>query len=480
MPELEMILEEQCPDRAAGLLTQGLTRVLDLIAPLKTIQTRSNYAPHLSNTTKELIDKIKKAQCRAARTGSQDNLREVKNLRNRVVDGRRRDRKRWEEEKLNSDGRSPAEVWKGVKGVLGWGDSGPPTRLFHNGVFVNTPRGLATTMNKYFWTKVETLRRGIPISYEDPLNRVRESMIGKQCKFQFRKVTVEEIKKAIIGMKTSTATGIDWIDSNCLKAVVDIIAPAMTHITNLSIVSKTFPNCYKISKIIPLKKSSELSDMSCSSYRPVNLLPLPGKVIERAVFSQIAEYLEGNRLLHHNHHGGRKSHSTATALIQMYDKWVEEIEEGTLVGALMVDQSAAFDLCDHTILEGKVNLLLGGGKEDQLCNPGAQWVQSYLAGRSQCTLVDGQLSGLIQLPPVSVIQGGVGAGLLYLCYTTDLPDAIHEHLVNPAEAYCEEDGAMVNFVDDGTNYVGNKDPQVVTKVLCETTRKLRIGCTQTS
>lgn len=94
MPELEMILEEQCPDRAAGLLTQGLTRVLDFIAPLKTIQTRSNYAPHLSNTTKELIDKIKKAQCRAARTGSQDNLREVKNLRNRVVDGRRRDRKR--------------------------------------------------------------------------------------------------------------------------------------------------------------------------------------------------------------------------------------------------------------------------------------------------------------------------------------------------------------------------------------------------
>ena len=166
-------------------------------------------------------------------------------------------------------------------------------------------------------------------------------------------------------MKTSTATGIDWIDSNCLKAVVDIVTPAMTHITNLSIVSKTFPSCYKISKIIPLKKSSELSDMSPSSYRPVNLLPLPGKIVERAVFSQMAEYLEGNKLLHYNHHGGRKGHSTATALIQMYDRWVEEIEEGKLVGALMVDQSAAFDLCDHRILEGKVNLLLGGGKEEQ-------------------------------------------------------------------------------------------------------------------
>ena len=219
-----------------------------------------------------------------------------------------------------------------------------------------------------------------------------------------------------------------------------------------------------MSKIIPLKKSSELSDLSCSSYRPVNLLPLPGKVVERAVFSQIAEYLEGYKLLHHNHHGGRKGHSTATALIQMYDKWVEEMEEGKLVGALMVDQSAAFDLCDHLILEGKVDLLLGGGSEEQV-NPGALWVRSYLAGRSQCTLVDGHLSAEIKLTPVSVIQGGVGAGLLYLCYTTDLPDAIHDHHIDPAQPYCEEDGAMVNFVDDGTNFVANEDPQVITEAL---------------
>jgi hypothetical protein len=417
------------------------------------------------------MDKRKEAQCLASRTGSPEDLREARSIRNRVVDSSRRDRKLWEQEKLRSDGRSPAEVWKGVKGVLGWDDSGPPTRLFHEGVFVNTPKGLAKTMNKYFWTKIEKLRKGIPNSTKDPLRSVRESMRGRTCKFQFRSVTEEEIKKTILAMKTSTATGIDWIDSNCLKVVVDIVAPAMTHITNLSITSQTFPSSYKISKIIPLKKSSELSDMNCSSYRPVNLLPLPGKVIERAVFSQISEYLEGNRLLHFNHHGGRKSHSTATALIQMYDRWVEEIEEGKLVGALMVDQSAAFDLCDHKILEGKVNLLLGGEKEEQY-NPGALWVQSYLSGRSQCTLVDGQLSDLIQLPPVSVIQGGVGAGLLYLCYTTDLPDAIHEHQVDIEEAYCEEDGAMVNFVDDGTNYFANKDPQVVTTTLSKNYEKI--------
>ena len=200
-------------------------------------------------------------------------------------------------------------------------------------------------------------------------------------------------------------------------------------------------------------------------------MPLPGKVVERSVFTQVAEFLEENRLLHHNHHGDRKGHSTATALIQMYDKWVEEMEQGKLVGALMVDQSAAFDLCDHRILEGKMDLLLGGGDEGSR-NPGTLWVGSYLSGRSQCTLVDGHLSRPIKLPPVSVIQGGVGAGLLYLCYTTDLPDAVHNHPVNNSEAYCKDDGAMVNFVDDGTSYVSDEDPQLVTEAMNQNYKRI--------
>ena len=140
MPELKQIMEQQCPETAAKLLTQGLTRVLDTLAPLRTIQTRTNYAPHLSHETKKLMEERNEVQSKAARTGDQEDLRQARHLRNRVVDSRRKDRRIWEQEKLTSEGRSPAEIWKGVKGVLGWGDSGPPTRLYHEGIFVNTPK----------------------------------------------------------------------------------------------------------------------------------------------------------------------------------------------------------------------------------------------------------------------------------------------------------------------------------------------------
>ena len=240
------------------------------------------------------------------------------------------------------------------------------------------------------------------------------------------------------------------------------ILTAVTKIINLSIETSVFPSIYKHSKIIPLKKKPSLIDINCSSYRPVNLLPIPGKIVEKAVFNQLVKYLEENKLLHPNHHEGRKGHSTTTALVQMYNNWVENMEEGKLVGVMMIDQSAAFDLCDHQLLLEKLKLM--GIQTEAAC-----WMESYLRGRSQSTMVDGHLSSEQLLPPCSVIQGGIGSGLLYLVYTNDLPDVIHSHSVNYQEpkSHCQEDGSMVNFVDDGTVYVANKNPVIVSQKLTE-------------
>ena len=64
-----------------------------------------------------------------------------------------------------------------------------------------------------------------------------------------------------------------------------------------------------------------------------------------------------------------------------------------------------------------------------------------------------------------MIQGGIGSGLLYLVYTNDLPDIIHSHSVDYQEPMrdCPENGSMVNFVDDGTVYLGHKDPMIVSQ-----------------
>ena len=75
-------------------------------------------------------------------------------------------------------------------------------------------------------------------------------------------------------------------------------------------------------------------------------------------------------------HGSKAGHDTVPALMQLYDRWTEEIEDGKMVGVLVFDQSVVFDLCDNTLLIKKLKLM--GFKE-----PAAVWMGSHLSGRKQ-------------------------------------------------------------------------------------------------
>ena len=97
-------------------------------------------------------------------------------------------------------------------------------------------------------------------------------------------------------------------------------------------------------------------ELNPKNYRPVAILPILSKILEKAVFLQIIDYMDSNHLLHPNHHGFRAGRSTTTGLIQMYDKWVESIDRGQYTGACFLDLSAAFDIVDHPLLLEKSQL----------------------------------------------------------------------------------------------------------------------------
>ena len=159
----------------------------------------------------------------------------------------------------------------------------------------------------------------------------------------------------ISGLSNSSSFGWEEIDTYIIKLIAKDILPAITHIVNLSISNASFPTSWKRAKVVPLLKKGDTLDPK--NYRPVALLPIFSKVLERAVFMQLIQYLDTNFILHPNHHGSRKGHSTTTALIQMYDSWVHSVEEGEMAGVMMVDLSAAFDMVDHGILLEKLKLM---------------------------------------------------------------------------------------------------------------------------
>ena len=213
-------------------------------------------------------------------------------------------------------------------------------------------------------------------------------MEHKNCKMQYKPVSPGDFLKIIKGLKNSKSTGIDYIDTAVIKLAARDILPAVTHIVNLSLSQSTFPCIWKHAKVIPLLKKDD--PLMAKNYRPVALLPILSKILEKAVFLQLVEYLDTYNLLSPNHHGSRRSHNTSTALIQMYDQWIEEMEDGKLVGIMMIDLSAAFDMVDHQLLLKKLELF---GLEEGVI----LWMLSYLSGRSQSVFIDGYISAPLSI-----------------------------------------------------------------------------------
>jgi len=107
------------------------------------------------------------------------------------------------------------------------------------------------------------------------------------------------------------------------------------------------------------------------------------------------------------------SHYTCTALNHMTDNWLEEIDANRLVGAVVWDFSAAFDLIGHEILLQKLECY--GFTPSSL-----SWMGSYLSNRKQRVFFNAQYSSTMTIH-CGVPQGSCLGPLPYLIFTNDLP-----------------------------------------------------------
>ena len=102
----------------------------------------------------------------------------------------------------------------------------------------------------------------------------------------------------------------DEIDTFILKLVLDERLPAATHIVNFSLEAKEFPSSWKVSQVISLLKEDD--SLGPKNYRPVAILPILNKILERIVFDQIVTYRNENENFHPSHHEFRANRRNGT------------------------------------------------------------------------------------------------------------------------------------------------------------------------
>ena len=113
-----------------------------------------------------------------------------------------------------------------------------------------------------------------------------------------------------------------------------------------------------------------------NNFRPISLLPLLSKPLERHIHKYLYQYLNDRSLLHLHQSGFRPGHSCQTTLISLCDSWLSSIHKSEIVGALFLDFRKAFDLVNHSILLKKLSLYLPN-------SPTIDFLKSFLENRFQ-------------------------------------------------------------------------------------------------
>ena len=86
-----------------------------------------------------------------------------------------------------------------------------------------------------------------------------------------------------------------------VKHSIDLISEPISHIINLSISSGIVPKEMKIARVVPIFKSGDRDHFS--NYRPVSVLPIFSKLLERVVYNRIYNFINKFNILFDNQYG---------------------------------------------------------------------------------------------------------------------------------------------------------------------------------
>ena len=182
-----------------------------------------------------------------------------------------------------------------------------------------------------------------------------------------------------------------------------IVAPSLTDIFMKSILTGIYPTEWQLARVTPIFKKGSKSDIN--NYRPISVIPVVSKVLEKLVYDQLYHYLNDNKLLSSCQSGFRSLHSTITALLVATNSWSVNIDNGFLDGVVFIDLKKAFDTIDHEIISRKMSYF-GAGQET------ITWFPSYVSDRTQRCNVNERLSTARTIT-CGVPQGSILGPLLY-------------------------------------------------------------------
>ena len=157
-----------------------------------------------------------------------------------------------------------------------------------------------------------------------------------------------------------------------MKDAADISSKPLAAIFNSSLESGVFPNKWKVARVKSVFKTGSKTDLN--NYRPISILLVFSKLIEKIAHDQVSTFLKENSMLSKCQHAFQKLHNTLTTLLNVTDSWFSNADKRKINTSIFHDLKKALDTVDHKILLSKLSKYGIGGAPHQ-------WFTSYLTDR---------------------------------------------------------------------------------------------------
>ena len=157
-----------------------------------------------------------------------------------------------------------------------------PTALKCNKGFTTNDKETAEHFNDFFTSIGNNLANKFD-------NHDKDDMVDANTNalFEFELISPEFVFDELCKMNINKSTGVDNLSVMLLKLAAPVVCKSLAYICNLSLLTSTFPSKWKQAKVTPIFKAGDKDDVN--NYRPISVLPIVSKVIERSVHNQLYE-----------------------------------------------------------------------------------------------------------------------------------------------------------------------------------------------
>lgn len=296
--------------------------------------------------------------------------------------------------------KDPKKMWRGLNEILG------RNKLHENIVLKNPrtmedvpdPNDVAELFNEIFATCASS-----PSTSSNALNPIFVET-SHQSSFFLQPPDEDEINRQICNLRANSADGHDKIGPKVIKTLAAFMVPILTHLVKVIFETGIYPETFKLALVVPIFKDG--SKLVAENYRPISVLPVLDKIVERILRDRLSAYFDGKLKAAYSHQFGfREKCSTENAAIELVNEIAQAREKKLCTTGLFMDLKKAFDIVNHEILLKILEHYGIRGMTNQL-------LRSFLTNRRQVVKV-GSVTSHERTIDSGVIQGSCLGPLLF-------------------------------------------------------------------